>query len=65
MCPLFLNEQGSILANVTSSNGKYTDLYQYSLTGSEGILFQSICSAHDLDHFYSIPNSLAKLTTSD
>ena len=41
----------------------YTNIYQYSLTGSEGILFQFICSAHDFDHFSSIPNSLAKLTT--
>ena len=41
----------------------YTDVYQYSLTGSEGMLFKFICSAHDFDHFSSIPNSLAKLTT--
>ena len=46
MYPLFLTERVFIAANAISRNGKYTDLCQYSLTVSEGELFQFICCLH-------------------
>ena len=60
MCPLSLTERGFISANAKVS--KYTDLCQYSLTVSEGMLFQFICYPQDHDYFSTIPYSLAKLT---
>ena len=58
---LFLPERGFISANATSRNGKCTDLFQYSLTVSEGIILEFICCPHDRDHLFAISNLLAKL----
>ena len=49
---------GGVVNNVSSRNGKYTDLCQYPLTVPEGMLIQFICCPRDSDHFSSIPNSL-------
>ena len=38
------------------------DNCRYSLTVSEGMLFQLICCSHDCDYFSLIPNLLTKLT---
>ena len=51
--PLFLTEWGIISANAISRKGRYTDLYQYSLTVSERKLFQFICCVHICDQFSS------------
>ena len=64
MCPLFLMERSFISENAISTNNKHIDLCQYSLTVSEGVLFQSICCLYDCGRFFSTPNSFVKLAAS-
>ena len=59
----FLNLMKFYFSKCNIRNSKYTYHYQYSLSVSEGIIFQFFCCPHDCDHFFSTPNS-AKLNAS-